>query len=209
MKKPKNLNTEEKILEAAKTIFMKYGLYGARMQDIADTAGINKALLHYYFRSKDKLFDHVFEGALSKYFEQMDVFSDTSRSVIDRIFQYIDNIIDFLSEYPQMSMFIIKEVSTHPELFKNRIAEIKKGRGSKLIEALQEAISKDEIPPIDPVMFLFNMHSLCAYPFLAAPIFQRIVASNNLDWTDPNNLKLKESVKQFVEFKLGKNNTAK
>ena len=66
-----NSNTEEKILEAAKEVFMKYGLYGARMQDIADTAGINKALLHYYFRNKEKLFDQVFEGALDKYFSHM------------------------------------------------------------------------------------------------------------------------------------------
>ena len=60
----KDSTTEEKVLEAAKEVFMKYGLYGARMQDIADTAGINKALLHYYFRSKEKLFDAVFDGAL-------------------------------------------------------------------------------------------------------------------------------------------------
>ena len=58
----KDSTTEEKILEAAKEVFMKYGLYGARMQDIADTAGINKALLHYYFRSKEKLFDAVWCG---------------------------------------------------------------------------------------------------------------------------------------------------
>ncbi|NBX80818.1 MAG: TetR/AcrR family transcriptional regulator, partial [Flavobacteriales bacterium] len=69
--KLKDSNTEVKIMEAAKVVFMKYGLYGARMQDIADTAGINKALLHYYFRNKEKLFDQVFDGALSKYFEQM------------------------------------------------------------------------------------------------------------------------------------------
>ena len=55
----KDQKTEERILEAAKTVFMRDGLYGARMQDIADTAGINKALLHYYFRNKEKLFDQV------------------------------------------------------------------------------------------------------------------------------------------------------
>ena len=66
MKQLKDTSTEEKILDAAKEVFMKYGLYGARMQDIADTAKINKALLHYYFRNKEKLFDKVFEGALAK-----------------------------------------------------------------------------------------------------------------------------------------------
>ena len=123
MKKLINTGTEEKILNAAKEVFMKYGLYGARMQDIADTAGINKALLHYYFRNKEKLFDKVFEGALQKYFQQMDVFSDSSLPIKERVFNYVDNIIAFLSEYPQMSMFIIKEISINPELFKEKVQE--------------------------------------------------------------------------------------
>lgn len=204
-----NSNTEEKILEAAKEVFMKYGLYGARMQDIADTAGINKALLHYYFRSKEKLFDHVFEGALEKYFDNMSVFSDTSLPLKERIFIYIDRIIDFLSEYPQMSMFIIKEIGVNPELFKTKVMALKKTKGSKLITLLQEALEKEEIPPLDPIVFMMNMLSLCAYPFLAAPIFQNMVANHNEGWTDPNNLKLKQSVKEFVNFKLSKNNTAR
>ncbi|MGZ6540298.1 MAG: TetR/AcrR family transcriptional regulator, partial [Bacteroidia bacterium] len=72
MKQLTDTSTEGKILEAAKEVFMKYGLYGARMQDIADTAGINKALLHYYFRNKEKLFDKIFENALGRFFEHMD-----------------------------------------------------------------------------------------------------------------------------------------
>ena len=59
----KDLSTEEKILNAAKKVFLTKGMDGARMQDIADEAGINKALLHYYFRSKDKLFEQIFHGS--------------------------------------------------------------------------------------------------------------------------------------------------
>ena len=62
----KDLNTEQKIHEAAKTVFIRKGLEGARMQEIADEAGINKALLHYYFRTKDKLFEAVFADAFYK-----------------------------------------------------------------------------------------------------------------------------------------------
>src|SRR3954466_12401662 len=100
MKQSVESGTEKKILEAAKEAFMKYGLYGARMQDIADNAGINKALLHYYFRNKETLFDKVFDGALSKYFGQMTIFSDRSLPVMERLFIYIDRIINFFSEYP-------------------------------------------------------------------------------------------------------------
>jgi TetR/AcrR family transcriptional regulator len=199
-----NSNTEEKILEAAKEVFMKYGLYGARMQDIADKAGMNKALLHYYFRNKEKLFDQVFEGALSKYFQQLEVFSDKSKSVHSRIHQYVDNIIDFLSEYPQMSMFIIKEISINPELFRLKVMSLKKDKSTNLVSVLKEGMENGEIDTIDPVIFMMNLHSLCAYPFLASPIFKAIVSNIDLEWKDNQNQKLKESVKDFIDFKLRK-----
>ena len=94
----KDQSTEAKILNAAKEVFMKFGLYGARMQDIADLAGINKALLHYYFRNKEKLFNAVFESALEKYFQQVTVMGDTSMSVEERLFKYVDNVFDFFEE---------------------------------------------------------------------------------------------------------------
>lgn len=200
----KDQKTEEKIIQAAKIAFMKYGLYGARMQDIADHAGINKALLHYYFRSKEKLFDYVFEGALSNYFEQMLVFSDTSLPIIERIHKYIDNIITFLSEYPQMSMFIIKEISVNQELFYEKVKHLKKGNGVHLLSLLQEGIASGEIKDIEPIVFMMNVHSLCAYPFIASPIFNAIVQGSGVTYDDPNNNNLKKSVKEFVTFKLTK-----
>lgn len=198
----KDSGTEARILEAAKTVFMKYGLYGARMQDIADTAGINKALLHYYFRNKEKLFDAVFDGALSKYFEQMNVFGDVSLPLEERIFKYIDNIFSFLSEYPQMAMFIIKEISIDPAVFKEKVERMKTVKGPTLISSLVEAVTKRQIAPIDPVVFLMNLHSLCIYPFLAAPIFKAIVAKSPVQWEDNEHEKMKQSVKEFVSFRL-------
>ena len=111
--KLKDASTEEKIMEAAKIVFMKYGLYGARMQDIADKAGINKALLHYYFRSKERLFDKIFEQALSRYFDNMQVWTDETLSLKEKIFKFIESIIDFYAEYPEMSTSLLKRsVST-------------------------------------------------------------------------------------------------
>ena len=174
------------------------------MQDIADTAGINKALLHYYFRSKEKLFDKVFEGALVKYFKQMDVFSDSSLPIKQRVFKYVDNIIDFYAEYPQMSMFIIKEISVNPELFKQKVNIAKKTKGTRLLEVLDEGIANGEIKKIDTAMFLINLQSLCSYPFLATPLFKHVLKVNHKDWNDFNSDKLKQSVKTFVESTLSK-----
>lgn len=197
----KDSTTEEKILEAAKEVFMKYGLYGARMQDIADTARINKALLHYYFRSKEKLFDSVFEKALAKYFDQMTVIGDKSLPIKERLMVYVDNLFNFFREYPQMSMFIIKEISINPQMFHEKVAKLKYDK-SLLIPTLQEAIEKGEIPAFDPVMFMINLHSLCAYPFLASPLYKLMLQKNGYDWDEDAQRRIKESVKEFISFKF-------
>lgn len=197
----KDSTTEEKILEAAKEVFMKYGLYGARMQDIADTAGINKALLHYYFRSKEKLFDAVFDGALEKYFAQMTVIGDKSLPIKERLMQYVDNIFEFFTEYPQMSMFIIKEISINPEMFHEKVKHLKNQR-SMLIPTLKEAFENNEVEAFDPVTFMVNLHSLCAYPFLASPLYSVMLKKYDYAWDGEAKNKIKQSVKDFISFKF-------
>lgn len=200
----KDINTEEKILNAAKEIFMHYGLYGARMQDIADKAGINKALLHYYFRSKEKLFDAVFDGALEKYFEQMTVFSKIELPLEERLYTYVDNMFAFLEEYPQMTMFIIKEISTNPVLFKEKVEGLKAEKGSLLIPTLKTAFETGELEPFDPLIFMMNLHSLVAYPFVATPIFRAISEKSGVAYDLEVKNRVKQSVKDFIAFKLNK-----
>ena len=203
MKQLKDITTEEKILDAAKEVFMKYGLYGARMQDIADTAGINKALLHYYFRNKEKLFDKIFENALSRFFSQSQVFENSSLPIKERMFQYVSNIIDFYAEYPQMSMFIIKEISNNPDIFKQKVMAAKKNKNFKLIDTLEEGIKSGEIAKIDTTMFMINLQSLCSFPFLASPMFKHSLKSYGKDWnTDFSPEKLKKRVYAFIESTL-------
>lgn len=200
----KDTNTEARILEAAKEVFMRYGLYGARMQDIADTAGINKALLHYYFRNKEKLFDAVFNGALEKYFDQMTVFSETELPFQERLFRYIDNIFEFFQEYPQMSMFIIKEISVNPEMFHERVQHLKKNKHLPLLPSIRKAMENGEIDETDPLVFMINLHSLCAYPFIASPIFHAISKNSGETYDANTQLRIKDSVKDFVTYKLNK-----
>jgi TetR/AcrR family transcriptional regulator len=203
MKDLKDTSTEDKILDAAKEVFMKYGLYGARMQDIADTAGINKALLHYYFRNKEKLFDKVFEGALTKYFEMMDVFSNDALPVKDKLITYSENIIDFYAEYPQMSMFIIKEIGNNPDVLKLKILAAKKNKKIRLIEMLESAMKRGEIRKLDAALMLINIQSLCCYPFLASPMFRHSLKAHGKDWDkDFSKEKLKRSVKLIIEHML-------
>jgi len=202
--KLKDQNTESIILESARLIFMEKGLYGARMQDIANQAGINKALLHYYFRNKERLFDEVFGGALSRYFQNMDIISDESIPIIERILTYSNRFVAFLSEYPQMSIFLIKEISSNQALFHLKVKGIKKNQKYSLITLLNQGMLKGEISTVDPVIFLMNLHSLCAYPFVAAPIFQAICQNNGIEWSDSQHEKLLQSIHEFIRFKLSK-----
>ncbi|NCA21059.1 MAG: hypothetical protein EBS86_07985 [Crocinitomicaceae bacterium] len=112
-------------------------------------------------------------------------------------------MIDFLSEYPQMSMFIIKEISINPELFKAKVHETRKGKGATILTILEEGKKTGQIPAdLDSVIFMLNLHSLCTYPFLASPIFKVISEKSKMNWKDPQNSKLKQSVKDFVNIKL-------
>jgi len=200
MKKSNDTSTEEKIMEAAKEVFMKYGLYGARMQDIANTAGINKALLHYYFRNKEKLFDKVFDNALERFFKQLDVFANEELPIKERLFVYVDNVIDFYAEYPQMSMFIIKEMGNNPEMCRQKIMEAKKNKLIRLVPVLEEQIKKGNIGKFDTTMFMINLQSLCSFPFLASPMLRNSLKAQGKDWdTDFNSDRLKKVVKAFIE----------
>ena len=109
-------NTEEKILEAARNVFIAKGLDGARMQDIADQAGINKALLHYYFRSKDKLFQKVFlEKGKEMLVILQEVINSEHLTVREKISILIDREFAKLEQDPMMPLFIITEMNRNPE----------------------------------------------------------------------------------------------
>ena len=194
--------TEQKILQAAKEVFVKQGLNGARMQDIADAAGINKALLHYYFRSKDLLFNKVFDEALLNYLSNSEQWNDDSLSLIDKLYRYVDVYIDFLAEYPLVPLFVIKEISDNPELFKEKMAVRKK---EKNVPHLLENIKKGLLQHpsgIRPEMLLMNIQSLCAYPFLAGPLYRHMLKMPQKDLDELRTSQLKASVKKFIATSL-------
>ena len=84
-KQKKDGTTEERILAAAKKVFIHKGMYGARMQDIADEAGINKALLHYYFRNKEKLFEVIFKDAAGQLFPTINMIFESDSPLFEKL----------------------------------------------------------------------------------------------------------------------------
>lgn len=172
----KLVETQENILAAARTIFAQKGLAGARMQEIADNAGINKALLHYYYKNKEKLFEQVFEEAFKKIIRPLASFlADDSE-----LFQKIRNIChlyhSMLLEYPFIPNFVMNEVNTDPSRILNliQIEGVVEGK-KKTLGQIQEAVKIGKIRPIDPRELILNIISLSIFPFASRPITQELL----------------------------------
>lgn len=172
----KVIETQENILTAARTIFAQKGLAGARMQEIADSAGINKALLHYYYRSKEKLFQQIFDEALKKIIRPLASFlADDSE-----LFQKIRNICELyhsmLAEYPFIPNFVLNEVYTDPSRILNliHVEGIIEGK-QKTLGQIQEAVKAGKIRPIDPRELILNIISLSIFPFASRPITKELL----------------------------------
>ena len=115
MPKEKNTSTESSILDAAKRIFQNKGMDGARMQEIADEANINKAMLHYYFRSKELLFEAVFTNAFALLAPQLNAILNDDSSIEEKIKKFTFNYISFIIKHPYLPNFIIQELNRNPD----------------------------------------------------------------------------------------------
>lgn len=170
-----DLNTEEKIFEVAKNNFLKRGFEGTRMQEIADEAGINKSLLHYYYRSKEKLFNIIFDDMLTQFTDKIKSLLLSTDNIFELIDYFVDYYTDFLKKNPAMPIFLINEIYQNPERMKQRISE--KGLFPKpdlIFEKFRHQIEIGEIKEINPIYFVFNMLSMCVFPFIARPMIQTI-----------------------------------
>ncbi len=174
-------NTENQILVAAREVFIAKGFEGARMQEIADQAGINKALLHYYFRSKDKLFDAVFSEVALNLFPAMKQVLEAELGIKEKITFFVKNYIRTLQENPFIPAFVINTLNTNPERF---LKFIKKSgiNPLQLQEQIDDEVEKGMIRPVKAEHLLVNLVSMCLFPFIARPIVQYIFEMNNEEY---------------------------
>lgn len=174
MGKYKHKSTEEKILESARRVFHKKGMYGARMQEIADDAGINKALLHYYFRSKSKLFEVVFQDSARKMFQQVFNTLDSKLPLLKKIEKFIHCYIDIVSKYSYLPAFIIHEINQNSPRVKKILENLKENVVLTLLNEIREHQNKGKIAKGDPLQILVNIISLCVFPIAVKPVIQMI-----------------------------------
>jgi AcrR family transcriptional regulator len=163
--------TEEKIFDSATDVFIEKGMDGARMQDIANHAGINKALLHYYYRTKDRLFNAVFEKIAGNMFAKFSPVFDTNLSLEDKIRFFFREHIAFMQKNPRLPAFLLNEFHRNPERIRKLIQNIDINKLWTTLEAQHKEelkrynITKENIP-----QFMTTVAGMSVFPFVAKPV---------------------------------------
>jgi len=162
---------EKKILEAAKKVFEKNGFYGARMQQIADETGISKASLHYYFRSKEKLFELIFEETMNEFVALVSTWEEDNEPWEEKLRRFILQFFNVLRT--KSLLFILREINRNPDLliqWKSALKGPKKR--NRFIAYFENLKEQGLIEDLDAHVVFIYLHSLCAYPVLNQAMFR-------------------------------------
>jgi TetR/AcrR family transcriptional regulator len=192
-----NQGTEERIFEAAKNVFVKKGLNNSRMQEIAQEAGMNKALLHYYYRSKEKLFEAVFNSIMKRVIPPIAEMLEKKIPLFEKIEFIVDRYINSLISNPQIPVFFIQEIQRNPQ----RIVEIIKKYGLRpevFFQQIEDEIKAGNIIDIKPQQLIVNLLSMCVFPFAARPVVQGMIFDNDKKKYDQFLIERKKEVSKFI-----------
>lgn len=191
--KQKDNTTEELILQEARKAFIQKGLAGARMQDIADKAGINKALVHYYFKSKENMFTIIFEQEFEKFFSHLATVLSADIPLFEKIEQVVSLDIERLSQFPDIPLFVINELSQNPGRMTKRFKQM---RTENVLDIFQRQINhevkKRMIKKITAQQLLINIQSLSVFPIMAKPMIKKVMQLTEKQYQQMIQLRKKE-----------------
>jgi AcrR family transcriptional regulator len=174
-KKKIDATTEEKIIEAARKVFTQKGYSAARTRDIAEEAGLNLALLNYYFRSKEKLFDIIMLETLQQFMNGMkSLLSTENTSVEEKITTIVSNYIDMLTKQPDLPLFIFSEIKANPKIIIAKMGIRDFLMNSLFLKQFKEGVKAKRLPALDPLHLIMNIVGLTVFPFIGSPIIQSI-----------------------------------
>jgi AcrR family transcriptional regulator len=205
IKPPRDGNTERRILDAARTVFVQRGTAGARMQEIAEEAGVNQALLHYYFRSKDGLAAAVFREVAGRLIPTIARILGSDAPLEAKVDEFVHIYIDTVRQNPFVPGYIISEMHHHPERLSDMMtqatgthpADIGKGFLGRLDAQLAERVAAGTLRHISAEQFFVNLIALCMYPFVARPLITAVLAQDADDF-DRFLLQRREQLPAFI-----------
>ena len=168
------IQTEKLIKETAKILFFQKGLLKATTQEIANEAGVNRALIHYYFRSREQMLETLLEETLQEKKDRIRKILTSSLPFKEKIASYIDAVVDYGLKYPYLDNFIISEIARRPDKLKLLCAKDRLKSTDLIRDALNKEIKKGKIAAVSAEHFVVNLISLCNYPLLAKSVIQTI-----------------------------------
>jgi AcrR family transcriptional regulator len=174
----RDLDTEARILAAARRVFMRRGTAGARMQEIAAEAGANQALLHYYFGSKDELAERVFVDAAGLLVRALAPIPDPTSTLEELLERFVTGYIDTVRTMPFIPAYLLAEAHQHPErlngLMQKAIgvipATIAAATLTRIEQVITERVAAGTMRPMPARQFLINVMSMVVFPFVGRPI---------------------------------------
>lgn len=179
--------TEQRILDAARTVFIRRGTAGARMQEIAAEAGVNQALLHYYFRSKERLSNAVFQQFASRLFPAVIQTLGGDASIDEKIDRFVAIYLENLTRSPFLPGYLLSELHHHPERVQQVLAAVAGAEPGQVLPPLfqklgrqiEERVRAGTMRPIAPEQFAVNLISLCIFPFAARPMLSIVLGMDD------------------------------
>jgi AcrR family transcriptional regulator len=192
MIKSNDQETETRILDAARTVFLRQGTAGARMAEIAEEAGVNQALLHYYFRNKAGLAKSVFQRAARQLFPPVLQALASEASIEDKVRTVVEIELDTLLENPLLPGYVLAELNHHPERVEQFVASMTgvsiETVGPRVFDRLGAQIgaaaAAGDLRPIPAEQFVINLLSLCIFPFAARPMLMAVTGMDDGGFRD-------------------------
>ena len=161
------LTTQEKIIEAARTVFTKKGYSAARTRDIAEESGLNLALINYHFQSKDNLFKIVILEKFEMLFGMISpILSDTEISLEVKVETLVSNYTKLLLDNEHLPIFVLNELKSNEKIFEKVLQNAR-----MLSQPIIENQLKERGFKISTINFIMNIVSLTLFPFISKPLF--------------------------------------
>ena len=182
--------TEDRILRAARVVFVRRGTAGARMQEIATEAGVNQALLHYYFRTKERLADAVFRDIAGRIAPTIATLLASDATLEQKVERFVHIYMDNVREHPYLPGYVIAELHHHPERLKPLLSSDRSDQGGDMLASsvtslarqvleklgaqLQQRAAEGTMRQITPEQFLIDLVALSVFPFVARPVLESV-----------------------------------
>ncbi|WP_163407895.1 TetR/AcrR family transcriptional regulator [Flavobacterium ajazii] len=179
-----NTDIEKHILEVAKKVFLKRGLAGTRLQEIANEAGVGRTALHYYFRNKEKLFQVVWTKAFEQIASRANFVFNPDSSIFEKMKQFVDGYFESALLHPEYDLFILSEFNQNPNMMKDIfLSGMSLDSSNSLLYEIEKAVKNNELKG-DPVQVLITLLSLCIHPFAGKSIIQVLLNLNDEEFLE-------------------------